>query len=543
LETDNQLCNADKELEYLIKSRYNLIYVVTWEERRVIDSLERICDLDAVNLQGVQVWDSSKGLTRYNGCVIPGGDKFKNPEQILEHITQLAEKNKTNKKEKEEIKGNRGPIFVLCDIFRYLEPDIRTPAFERKIRTLSQTLRSTTISVVMISPELQLPLSLEKVVTVMDYPLPNKENLTLLVETAKSKLVGWKKFSQQEVDSTPTENVVRALLGLTMTEAEDALAKAIIVKKCFDIPTLLELKKQIIRKGQVLDYIYSEEKMDDIGGLNAIKQWVRIRKKSFTEKAKDYGLPPPKGIFLLGVQGSGKSLSAKAIANELQMPLLKMEIGKLFGSLVGESEMKCRNSLKMAESIAPCVLLIDEIGKGLSNSPAHGDGGTTKRVISTILDWMQEKTAPVFIVACSNEIRELDPALLRRGRFDELFFVDLPTLEERKTIFTIHIKKNPRKRDPAKFDIPKLSSITDGFSGAEIEAVVLDAMHNAFADGREFTTEDIEKAIKICIPLSQVMQTELDSLREFAKNRMRRASDENVEHKTEEGSRFESLGN
>lgn len=533
-------CNADKELEYLIKARYNIIYAVTWEERRVIDSLEQICDLPDVNIAGVQVWDSARGLISSRGYPIAGGEGMTNPEIVLDHIAKRAEESKGKIR---SAKDSRGPIYVLCDLFRYLETTGLVPEMERKLRSLATTLKRSSISVIITSPELQLPLALEKVVTVIDYPLPGPEQLEVMVATAKKKLVERKRVTKEDAEKTPTENIVRALLGLTLTEAEDAIAKTVIVTNRFDIPSMLDLKRQIIRKGQILDYVYAEDKLDDIGGLQGVKQWIKIRKKSFTDKAKEYGLPAPKGIFMLGVQGSGKSLSAKAIANELEIPLLKLDIGRVFGSLVGESESRMRHALKLAESIAPCVLLVDEIGKALSGSSGSNDGGTTRRVISTMLDWMQEKTSPVFLVACSNEIKDLDPALLRRGRFDELFFVDLPNDEERQVIFSIHLKKAPRSRDPQNYNLAQLAAATSGFSGAEIEACILDAMNNAFADNsREFTTKDILEAVKVCVPLSKVMKKELDELRECARDRMRRASDPlftQPEGSDGDGSRFD----
>lgn len=532
-------CGADKELEYLIKAKYNLIYVVTWEERRVIESLKEICDIPAVNLSGVQVWDSANGLMTTEKIPLPVADAtdLKNPEEILAYISKLAKEGNGKLKAAKEA---RGPIYVLCDMFRYLrEP---TAELERQLRALTTILKKSSISIVITSPELQLPLALEKVVTVLDYPLPGPEQLAAMVDGAKSKLTERKRISKADADKVPTENIVRALLGLTMTEAEDAIAKAIVVTNTFDIGILLDLKQQIIRKGQILEFIHSEDKLDDVGGLDGIKQWIKVRKNSFSKKAREYGLPSPKGIFMLGVQGSGKSLAAKAIANELQTSLLKLDVGRLFDSLVGASESRTRHALKLAESIAPCVLLIDEIGKALATTTTGGDGGITQRVISTLLDWMQEKTAPVFIVACSNEMK-LDPALLRRGRFDELFFVDLPNEVERRAIFEIHLKK--RKRDPAKYDLSQLVASTTGFSGAEIEAVILDAMNNAFADGeREFTSQDIMDSIRICVPLSKTMKTELDALRDEARGRMRKASDpiQKMEEVDVDGSRFDDLG-
>lgn len=536
---------ADMELYYLIKARYSLIYAVTWEERRLIDSLAAIVDREDINLGGVQVWDSARGLVDPKGFAIPTSEPLtENPMLILEYISQKAEENKTKDKSAKNLKENRGPVFVLCDLFRYLEKgEGLTPELERKLRSLAGKLKRSSITVVISSPELQLPLSLEKVVTVLDYPLPGPEQLGSLVAEAKKKLVDRKRVSKASAEAVPTENIVRALLGLTTSEAEDAIAKAVVCTDNFDIPILLELKRQIIRKGQILDYIYSEEGLDDIGGLAGIKQWIRVHKKAFGDRGRAYGLPAPKGIFLLGVQGSGKSLCAKAIARELQFPLLKFDVGRVFGSLIGESEGRMRQALKLAESIAPCVLLVDEMEKALSGADTSHDGGTTKRVISTMLDWMQEKTAPVFIVACANAVKSIDPALLRRGRFDELFFVDFPNEAERRAIFAIHLKKPPRNRNPEKFDLGKLVTATHGFSGAEIEAVIIDAMNAAFDDNeREFTTEDIVHAARICVPLSKIMKVEIDEIKESAKM-MRRAADPLVfsSDKNEDLSRFDML--
>jgi ATP-dependent 26S proteasome regulatory subunit len=517
-------CKADEEIKHLIAARYTLLYVVSWEEQRVIDAIQGICDLEDVNLSGAQVWDSMYGLRTAKGFPVDGGEVMKNPEDVLDHIIKTAE---TSKKLVTQAKESRGPVYVLCDLYRYLMTTGEngfTPELERKLRVLSTSLRSSSVTVVIISPELHLPTSLQKCVTVIDYPLPGPEHLEVSVEQAKAVLT--KKGKMNKGEPKDQHAVVRALLGLTVSEAEDAIAKAAIVTKRMDIPTLLELKRQIIRKGQVLDYIYTDANMGQVGGFAGVKQFLQRRKPSLTSpRAKEYGLPPLKGIFLLGVQGSGKSLCAKAVANELQVPLLKLDMGRMFGSLVGESEGTMRRALQIAESVAPAVMLVDEMDKALAGAQGpNGDSGTTKRVIASLLDWMQEKTAPVFVIGCANSIDGLPAALLRKGRFDEAFFVDLPVADERSAIFDIHISK--RGRDPAKFDIPKLVATTDTFSGAEIEATIVDAMFTAFSEGeREFTTADIEGSISTCVPLARTMKEELDELRERARGKMKKASE------------------
>jgi AAA+ superfamily predicted ATPase len=512
---------ADFEIESLVRAKYTLVYVVTWEEQRVIDSLDRICDVDDIQISGVQVWDVARGLRTSKGFSIAGGENLTSPEQVLDYIAKKAEENsgKTAK-----AKAGRGPIYVLCDLFRYLSHDGLTPEIERRLRNLFTLLRLSTIRVFITSPELQLPTALEKSVTVVDYPLPGKEQLVVAVQSAKEVLHRLrKKMSKAEYES-PCDDIVRALMGLTIGEADDALAKSWVVTGKFDIKTILELKRQIIRKGQLLDYVCSEESMENVGGFAGVKEFVGLRKNAFGQSAEKYGLPTPKGIFLLGVQGSGKSLCAKAVANELQFPLLKLSMGRMFASLVGESEQNMRRALQLAESVAPCVLLVDEVDKALSGATgAQADSGTTRRVIGQLVDWMQEKTSPVFIVACANSIAGLPPELMRKGRFDEMFFVDLPTADERRDIFAIHIKKYGR--DQANFDLDVLAGMTEGFSGAEIDGVISDAMFNAFGDGgREFSTNDVKASIGVCVPLSKVKKEEIDELRESSRNRMRSAS-------------------
>jgi ATP-dependent 26S proteasome regulatory subunit len=534
-------CEADTELENLIRARYNLIYAVTWEERRVIDSLAAICDKEDINLSGVQVWDAARGLMGLNNVSVEGGAEMVTPDLVLNHIMQKAEEARGKVV---KAKASRGPIYVLCDIFRYLSPAGLTPDVERKIRVLSTLLKRSTITVVMTSPHLELPTALEKCVTVLDYPLPAKQHLLALVKHAKTKLVERGKLSKEGAEQDD-ETVVRALQGLTIQEAEDALAKAVIVKKRFDIPTILEIKRGIIRKGGLLDFIPANDNLSDIGGFQGVKEFVKLRKDAFSDNAKEYGLPDPKGIFLMGIQGTGKSLCARAVAHELQIPLLKLDMGSMFGELMGESEKNMRKALAQAESIAPCVLFVDEIDKALAGATGAGsnDGGTTKRVIGKMLDWMQSKSAPVFVVACANSLLGLPPALIRKGRFDERFFVDFPTPEEREEIFKIHLKK--RKRDPEKFDITKLVGLTDKYIGAEIEGVIVDAMYAAYGDNkREFTTQDIIRAIRGCRKMADVLKTEIDMILEEAKGKLKNASDPlnslEVEDSSE-GSRFQEI--
>ena len=538
-------CGTDKELLHLIKARHTIIYVVTWEEQRVIDALDAICERKDVFLCGVQVWDAARGLKSYCGTFTPpDGEDLENPEEMINYIIAKAEETIEGDTESKS-KDSRGPIYVLCDLFRYLGPKL-TPVLERKLKYLAHLLKQTSINVIITSPELILPCTLEKCITVVDYPFPEAAQLTTLVDAIKRKVLKRDRVTAEDA-SVPTEAIVRACLGLTFQEAEDAIAKAIVKTNKFDIPTILEVKKQIIRKGGILDFVETTDTMDEVGGLEGIKHWIKIRKDCLSNKAREYGLPHPKGIFLLGLQGTGKSLCAKAVANEMQISLLKLDIGKCMNSYVGESESNIRRALKLAESVAPCVMFIDELDMNASGGSAEASDntGVSKRIVATLLDWMQERKAPVFIVAAANSTNGLPPAMLRRGRFDELFFVDLPNEVERKAIFEIHLKKPRgtlnRTRNPVDFDVSGMVAATPGFSGAEIEAVIIDAMNNAFADGgREFNTADVMDAISTCKPLSYFLKDVLKKLREDNKGRMRPASE--VKRSLNDSDRFDYLG-
>ena len=319
--------------------------------------------------------------------------------------------------------------------------------------------------------------------------------------------------------------LVRAAQGLTLTEAENAFAKGIVndgVLNGSDISLVLKEKQQLIRKSGNLEFYPSDLKLSEVGGLQNLKHWLLLRGKAFSSQATGFGLPSPKGVLLLGAPGCGKSLTAKAIANSWQMPLLRLDFGKIFSGLVGSSEENMRRALKVAEGISPAVLWIDEIEKGLAGGTSGtSDGGTGARVFGTFLTWMQEKTSTVFVVATANRIDALPPELLRRGRFDEIFFMDLPTPGSRAEILQIHLKK--RNRPIEKFDINQLVSATESFSGAELEHVIVEGLFAAYHENRELETRDILNAIKSTIPLSVTYAEELKRIREWSKTRARPA--------------------
>jgi SpoVK/Ycf46/Vps4 family AAA+-type ATPase len=378
----------------------------------------------------------------------------------------------------------------------------------RKLRNLAQRLKYTRKTILVLTYSSKLPNELRDEAVLLEYQLPEADELKAILQTltqagrAKMRLteLGW-------------EKMVEAALGLTESQAKRVYARALITNPVLDdraIDLVTEEKKQIIRESEALEFYAVSETPEDVGGLGLLKEWLRLRERAFTAEARAYGLPTPKGITLLGIPGTGKSLTAKTIGGLWHQPLLRLDVGAIFGSLVGESEEKLRQALRLVETVAPCILWVDEIEKAL----AHGglDSGTSTRVFGSFLTWMQEKTAPVFVVATANDISSLPPELLRKGRFDEIFFLDLPTEEERKEIFAVHLRK--RRRIPVDYDLDALAAASEGYVGAELEQAVIEAMYIGFNDNqREFTTEDVLKSIKRLVPLSVSQRETISSLR------------------------------
>ncbi|MDP7421414.1 MAG: AAA family ATPase, partial [bacterium] len=367
---------------------------------------------------------------------------------------------------------------------------------------------------------------LQKSVTVLDFPLPDVSELNDVLQNMIRELQAG---SEVKINLKPGEKemILKAALGLTLSEAENVLAKTVIQTKelsADSISVILSEKEQIVKKSGVLEYYAAEDQMNDIGGLENLKAWLRKRALAFTDEARDFGLPSPRGALLIGVQGCGKSLCAKAVSQLWKMPLLRFDVGRVFSSLVGSSESNIRQAITIAESVAPSILWVDEIEKAFSGIQSSGfsDAGTTARVLGTFITWLQEKKSPVFVIATANRIDLLPPELLRKGRLDEIFFVDLPGARERKEIFEIHLRK--RKKISAIFDFQALAVATDGFSGSEIEQVVISAMFDAFEAGTELTTALLIKNARDTVPLSVTMSSQIDALRKWAGSRARPAS-------------------
>ncbi len=366
---------------------------------------------------------------------------------------------------------------------------------------------------------------MEREITVIEFKLPGKEELSVVLdgvlESAGIKTLG-----------TPIrEAALDAASGLTTIEAENAFALSVVETKGIDSAVIAREKAQAVKKSGILELVETRESLDSIGGLDVLKTWLVKRKDAFGQKAIDYGLPTPKGLLIVGIPGSGKSLTAKATAKVFAVPLLKLDAGKIYAGIVGQSESNLRLVIQTAEAIAPCVLWMDEIEKGMAGSKSSGttDGGTSARVFGSFISWLQDKTASVFVVATANDVSQLPPEILRKGRWDELFFVDLPNQSEREAIWTIQIAKY--KRDPKAFDIVQLSKATQGLTGSEIEAVFIDSLFQGFAVDQEPTDLAIAQALIDFVPLSKTMAEQIVGLRSWAKGRARFATSPPAEHR------------
>ena len=478
------------ELELMLAARFPLIYVVSAEEE---PAEEELLNVAKSRKSQIYFWDFARGWSDNNA------DKG----QPMGALTRIAKSPK-----------DQPTIFVLKDLGCLIAPGSNNQInpgqlpLVREIKNLAREMSRDRRCLVILSDQLRLPTELREETTIVDFDLPSIEEISLLV----NNLVGKKlKLSGESL-----EQLLKACQGLTRCRIARVLAKCLARSGKVDesaIGVVIEEKRQTIRETGILEFIPVQTGLDSVGGLENLKAWVKLRSHSFTDAARDYGLPSPKGVLLAGIQGTGKSLSAKTIAAEWKLPLLRLDVGRLFGGIVGESESRVRQVIKLAEAISPVVLFIDEIEKSFSNNQSDGDSGTSRRVFATLLTWLAEKTSPVFVVATANNVELLPAELIRKGRLDELFWLSLPTEVERQQIFKVHLN---RLRPNNQFNLELLAARSQEFSGAEIEQVIYDAMQFGFSQNREFTTDDILGAIADCIPLAKIASHQIEALKDWA---------------------------
>ena len=503
-----------QKLILMIRAYYPVLYLHSYEYYRTKQKIKGIVEL--LRIEGKKVnyyqWDCVYGLVQ----ILPDKtekriERMQNPLEVLAYILNSKKSGEKN-------------IFVLDDINNHIDRD----EVKLMFRKIAEATNNNTHAII-LSSIYRLPAELEKYITVLQIPLPKRNELGEVLDIVA-------KQSKVELKTNLRNRLIDAALGMTSMEADLAYCLA-SVKDGFDDKspfTVSSEKEQIIRKSGILDYFPKNESLKDVGGMENLKEWLKKRQLAYDKEARDWGLKEPKGLLLLGVPGCGKSLIAKSIASSWNMPLLRLDVGKVFQGIVGSSEDNIRKAIATAEAVAPCVLWIDEIEKGLSGVQSSGatDGGVTSRIFSTILTWMQEKTAPVFVVATANNINQLPPELLRKGRFDEIFFVDLPSQKEKENIFSIHLQKN--RQNVSSFALDILAQKAEGFNGAEIEECVKEAMFTAYVESQESNIAPklqmihILDAIKNTVPLSKTMEKQITDLRKFAVSRAKNASKEIV---------------
>lgn len=482
------------QLKDYIYAGYPAIVLNTSEEERAIEECVKIAQNAKMQLY---VWSETIGINKY---------------LLKESSKEISKENTTTKTAPDEEALNQGLTYGENVIYCMLDfhPYIKAPSVWRTAKDVFSKAKESGIIYIFISSKFDVPPELEHEVIVTNLELPKKDDLRTIA-------IGICKAYRLDIPEN-IEDAVDAALGLTMFEAENAFATAFSKMKTFDVDIINNVKRQIICKDGLLEYMQSKETLETVGGMKEFISYTQERFSAYSEEAQEYGLPYPKGVLLVGIPGCGKSLAAKALSNMWKKPLLKLDLGKLFGSLVGDTEAKTRRALEIAEAMAPAILWIDEIEKGLSGVGSSGktDSGVTSRMFGTILTWLQEKEAPVYVIATANNISSLPPEFLRKGRFDEIFFVDLPSEEERKEIFKIQIEKKKRKAED--FDLDKLASLSDGYTGAEIEECVVSSMFYAWNDGkRPYTTEDLENAISKIQPMAKgIMSDTVATLRTWS---------------------------
>lgn len=491
-----------------IRSSAPITQVISNETLRIRASCMQIAESLELDLF---LWGPVEGLRRKSSSSWEKLDEYDQPQEVLEWLMEDAQE------------ADRKNFILLLEDFHHFLNEHTLVSRLRSFAISVASLEITGCSVVLSQPTPLLPVELEKEVQVMEMPLPDTDDLKKLMRQARQR------YELDERDYLESPDLVEAALGLSTSEAQLAFSKAACEFKRLteqEIPFIVKEKEQVIRKSGHLEYFHPKATLEDIGGLDNLKSWLHRRRQAFTKDARDFGLETPRGILLLGLPGTGKSLAAKAVANAWQLPLLRLDMGKIYGGIVGQSEANIRSALQTAEALAPSILWVDEIEKGLSGLQSSGstDGGTTSRVLGTFLTWMQEKEKPVFVVATANHIAQLPPELLRKGRVDEIFFVDLPVANDRKEILSIHLKQRKRLNDFSELELDELADASKGFTGAELEEVVKEAMFLAFDDGHQLETSDILKAIQATTPLSQTMGEMISNTREWAQGRTVAAS-------------------
>ncbi len=480
----------------LVSAKQSLIYVVTWEEGRLESLLEKLSKTMFSTPVKFFTWESTNGLS-LNGNAIEG---TKDPIVAIDKAMQL----------------NENALFLFKDLHREMADN---PILTRKLRDAYDVLSATYKTIFVAAPVLELPYELTKEMSVIDMDLPDYDEVSALfnsIVSSYAKAKGMKiRLTEVEKDA-----MIHGALGLTYDESKNAFNKAMMGKQLLDISALkviLQEKEQLIRKTGILEFVAEKPSIEDIGGLGNLKEWLAARTKSLSPDAAKYGLTPPKGFLMTGISGCGKSLTVQAVASYWNLPLIRLDMNRVYSGIMGSPEESLAMALKTVEAMAPCVLWVDEVEKGIGSYSGASRDMNVGRIFAMFLTWMQEKEGFVFVAATANENEMLPPEILRKGRFDEIFFVDLPGITERMQIFEVHLKK--RKQDASKYSLEDLAKATEGYAGAEIEQCVIAALFEAFQENRALVMDDLMKGIGRMVPLSTTMQEDIKRIKRWAYNR------------------------
>jgi ATP-dependent 26S proteasome regulatory subunit len=531
--------NPLDRLKVLINSSTPIVVMETVEELRAVSMVRHACS--ELNL-AVFEWTIADGLMRSgsNTPAVPqnqayaraagipqvGGDESRLARAVLSSLAADASATKTaiyNSTDPVQALANLEnmtveAVFVLKDFHRHMD----SPVVIRRLRDVGQKFSLNRRTLVLTAPSIDMPAELASLVEFVDLPLPDQGRLREIIRETYQRLAATHTIKLQ-LDANGVDAMAANLRGLTEEEAERAISQALVARLALStdcITDVLEAKKAQLKRSEMLEFVEATDNMASVGGLENLKNWLRQRQGAWDPRAREFGLEAPKGVIILGVQGCGKSLCARAVAGEWKLPLVKFDTAAIYDKYIGETEKRIQKVFKVAEGLAPCVLWIDELEKVFAGSgpdSASADAGVSARLLASFLSWMQDRKAPVFVAATCNNVTSLPPELIRKGRFDELFFVDLPNATERKQIFSIQLTK--RKRNPAAFDLDRVAEAAKGFSGAEIESAVQTALYEAFSKKRELNTEDLVGALSSTVPLSTTRAEEVAELRSWAHER------------------------
>jgi SpoVK/Ycf46/Vps4 family AAA+-type ATPase len=518
-----------ERLKVLLDSSTPIVVIQTYEEMRAVRLVRVACA--ALNLAAFE-WSIATGLTRCgnegSGYALDNGRSAEGYSGTGMDETDINAKAIYNSREPAQALANLEAVsieaaFILKDFHRHMDD----PVVVRRLRDVGQKFSRNRRTVVITTPAIEIPPELATLVDFLEFPLPDQPRLRQLIDEMIVR-IGKTRTLRRTLDAAGLDAMAHNLLGLTEEEAERAVSQALVSRYGVTpeaVGDVLEAKKALLRHSGMLEFIDASENMSGIGGLDCLKQWLAQRRGAWRDDARAFGLEPPRGVVVLGVQGCGKSLCAQAVAGEWKLPLVKFDSAAIYDKFIGETEKRIRKMFKVAEGLAPCVLWVDELEKIFAGSGADSasvDAGVSSRILAAFLSWMQDRKAPVFVAATCNDVSVLPPELIRKGRFDELFFVDLPGREERRQIFAIQLRR--RKRDPQNFDLEQLAVAAQGYSGSEIDAAISTALFTAFSAKQELTTPAILTALGETVPLSITRAEEIHDLRNWAHGRAVAAS-------------------